>query len=317
MKIIFNSDILYATNFLQNLPNKLEIFLKACIKDKHHIIFPLTTLYEFNRKQEEFRKKEIQEINGSIKKLERYNLLTSRTQNIEESVPLIDLISMIKVLGLSCDIEEATLDDYNNAHRKACLRENPHPPEIKSDEMRDLVIWEISLRIANDNKGAILMSQDVVHIHQRGDSEAKENQLIRCKSYERAKESLSIETYAAKVIKKLIESVFEKLVASKFPIENSGHIASIENPVFSNTDYATTIVYCNVKFISGAGEHISSFLKMEYQANVVIQLDFNNIEIHTEKIVKQKDIEINIITKDTLKSDYESKVTNLKNIIKG
>ena len=90
--------------------------------------------------------------------------------------------------------------------------------------MIDLVIWEISLRIAKENNGAILMSGDEVHIHYRGDKEASKYGLIRCNSFERAYESLSIETVSAQRIKELIDKAWNEVINSKLPIVGGGHV---------------------------------------------------------------------------------------------
>jgi hypothetical protein len=176
-------------------------------------------------------------------------------------------------------LEEPTKSDYDNAHRKACLRENPHPPDTRSDEMRDLVIWEISLRVAKENNGAILMSRDEVHIHHRGDKEASECGLIRCNSIERAYESLSIETVSAQKIKELIAKVWNEIINSTLPIVDGGQVVSIKNPIFIDTESGTTIVTCSINFQSGDGKKIASSLRIEFTDSQPFLFEFKNITI--------------------------------------
>ncbi len=138
MKIIFNSDLLYATSLIKDkLPRQVCKFLSACKENSHEIIIPFTTLLEFNRKQSEFVNTEISALENARSKLTHYGIKVDEFQPLD-LVKLPDLIQLIKDTGLSCILEEPTKNDYENAHRRACLRESPHPPNIKSDEMRDL-----------------------------------------------------------------------------------------------------------------------------------------------------------------------------------
>jgi hypothetical protein len=53
-----------------------------------------------------------------------------------------DIAELFRASGAKVEIEDPTLDDFNDAHRRACLHLSPQPEETKSDEMRDLVIWQ-------------------------------------------------------------------------------------------------------------------------------------------------------------------------------
>jgi hypothetical protein len=277
MKILFNSDLLFATSLIKDkLPRQVLDFLLECHSKGHEIVIPLTTLLEFNKKQKEFVDKEITDLANARTKLTDYGI------NVEEfrSSDLVkppDLIQLIRATDISCTLEEPTKNDYDNAHRKACLRENPHPPDTKSDEMRDLVIWEISLRIAKENNGAILMSRDEVHTHHRGDKEACECELIRCNSIERAYESLSVETVSAQKIKELIAKVWNEIINSTLPISDGDQVVSIRNPIFIDTKSGTTIVNCNVNFQSGDGKKIASSLSIQFTDSQPLVLEFKDI----------------------------------------
>ena len=52
--------------------------------------------------------------------------------------------------------------------------------------MRDLIIWTIALRLAKTGGGAILISRDEVHAHQRGSVEADAAKLHRAKTCDEA-----------------------------------------------------------------------------------------------------------------------------------
>jgi hypothetical protein len=83
----------------------------------------------------------------------------------------------LRATGVQLEVENPKLEDYRNAERRACLHLSPQPPETKSDEMRDLVIWEVALRVAKRDGKAILVSRDHVHSDERGDKSQKNEEL--------------------------------------------------------------------------------------------------------------------------------------------
>lgn len=315
MKILFNSDLLFATFLIKDkLPREVSEFLPACRDKGHEIVIPYTTLLEFNKKQSEFVNKEIAELNSAGSKLTKYGIKVEKYQS-SNLVKSPNLIQLIKDVGVSCDVEEPTKNDYDNAHRRACLRESPHPPDIKSDEMRDLVIWEISLRIAKENNGAILMSRDEVHTHHRGDKEASEYGLIRCNSIERAYESLSIETVSAKKIKELIEKVWKEIIGSNFPVVDGGQVASINNPIFHDTDGGSSIVTCNINFHTGDGKEIASLLSIEYVNDNPFVLEFTDIVINGAP--STEDVKLQFEKPGIYIVDLNKRMSALREIMKG
>ncbi len=287
MKILFNSDLLFALSLIKDkLPRQVLEFLNECRDRGHEIVIPLTTLLEFNSKQKKLVDKEIAALNNAATKLTGYGINVDGFKS-SDLIKLPDLMQLISDTGISCVLEEPMKIDYDNAHRKACLRETPHPPETKSDEMRDLVIWEISIRISKENNGAILMSRDVVHTHYRGDKAASEFGLIRCNSFERAYESLSIDTVSAKIIKELISNVWDKIIDRLSPIVDGGQIVSITKPIFINTESGSTIVTCNTNFHTGDGRELVCSLNMEYADKLPFVLEFKDIVV-----LKFKDTEV-------------------------
>jgi len=315
MKILFNSDLLFSTSLIKDkLPRQVSEFLLACRNKGHKIVIPLTTLFEFNKKQSEFVNKEIATLNSAGNKLTEYGINVEKYQS-SDLVKLPDLIQIIKDVGVSCDLEEPTKNDYENAHRKACLRESPHPPDTKSDEMRDLVIWEISLRIAKENNGAILMSRDEVHTHHRGDKEASEYGLIRCNSIERAYESLSIETASAKKIKELIGKVWKEIIESSLPVVDGGQVVSVKNPIFHDTDQGSSIVTCNIHFHTGDDKEIASFLSMEYVNDYPFVLEFRDIKI--DETASIEDVKLHFEEPVISDVDLNERMNNLRELMKG
>jgi len=67
MKVIINSDIIYHSQLvIDNMSKPLQTLFRACSERGHAIIIPLTTLYEFNRKQSELVPEEISKLESMI-----------------------------------------------------------------------------------------------------------------------------------------------------------------------------------------------------------------------------------------------------------
>ena len=180
VKVILNSDVIYSKDLRRTgLPTHVVDFLAKCALAGHELVVPETTQIEFEKEQEKARLARISELEkaATVLRQNKVDVPEFSPADLVQSVGLSDLLGQIS--GLSYAIHEASLGDYKLALRKACLREPPHPPDSKSDEMRDLVIWQTAMRIANESGGALLVSRDEVHTHHRGDIEAAEHQLLR------------------------------------------------------------------------------------------------------------------------------------------
>jgi hypothetical protein len=315
MKILFNSDLLFATSLIRNkLPRHLSDFLLACQGKGHEIIIPLTTLLEFNRIQSKFVNEEVTALNNARTKLKDYGINVDNFDSAD-LVKFPDLVQLINATGVSCVIEEPTKSDYENAHRRACLRQSPSPPDPKSDEMRDLVIWEICLRVARKNDGAMLMSRDDVHIHHRGDKEASKYGLIRCNSIEKGYESLNIETVSAQRIKELIGKVWDKIIDSPLPIVDGGQIISITNPIFIDTGRGSSIVTCNANFHTGDGKDLSSLLRIEFTDHSPFIVEFKNIRIN--RALQFEEVTFKLERPVISDAGLNERLTNLRELLKG
>ena len=316
MTLVFNSDLLFANSLIVNdLPKKLKEFLLQCInhETQHEIIIPLTTLLEFNRKKNEFVEKERKNLKNAKELFSKYDI------NSDEFDPTIiikvpDLIEMIQEVGIECKVEKPIKEDYDNAHTKACLKHEPCPPNQKSDEMRDLIIWEISKRIAGENNGAILLSRDEVHTHHRGDEDAVNVDLIRCDSFERAYEALSIETVSAKKIKSLLDNFRYELTESELPVHEGYQIISIKKPKFINTESSTTKVLCEILLNSGDGKKINARMNIEFLNEKPFHVHFSEVVIDGNN--SNEDIIIESIREDIFDTKYHTQHKKLKRMIK-
>jgi len=315
MKLIFNSDILYADSLISSsLPNQLSEFFNKCTEhtQEHEVIIPLTTLLEFDRKQKEFADKERKNLKNAKEEFSKYNIKYNDFDP-NEKIQEPDLITLIKEMGIPCSVEEPNILDYQSAHEKACSKISPCPADQKSDEMRDLVIWEIANRIANENNGAILLSRDKIHTHHRGDEIAVKSNLLRCNSFERAYEALNIETVSAKKIKSLLEKIKQELIGSELPIHDNYQIISIEKVKFVNNENGITKASCNIKLNSGTGQEISAKMDIDFFKEESLYVSFSDIIVGKSE---SKDIVIELEKKDISNIKYQNSIKKLKRITK-
>lgn len=313
MKIIFNSDLLYADSFIkESLPRHLNDFLIECKGHGHDIVIPETTLLEFNRKQNGFLQKEILELETAKRKLSLYGVVIEEfdSTNAVSTPNLVELINNI----IPCVVQIPTENDYSIAHRKACLREPPHPPDIKSDEMRDLVIWEVSLRISRENGGALLMSRDEVHTHHRGDLEASESHLIRSSSFERAYESLSIQTDSAKKVQDLLNVVWQEIVNSELPLVDGCHVTAIRSVLFEDRLDGGSQVECSIKMQTGDGKEFNSKLEIQYWQNTPYLVTFHGVKVGDSTL---DDVILEFEKPEHMQSDVNDRRESLERILRG
>ncbi len=168
MQVILNSDVMYHHDRLvrEQLSAPMQKLATTCKQRGHTILIPETARLEFDRHQAEMAEKERQRLRTACATLDEHGI-GHDSVDFEGIVSPRSLISMIAAAGGAVTEIAPTLGDYQDAHRRAALHEAPHPPDTKSDEMRDLIIWAQALRIARD-EGALLICRDKVHTHSMG-----------------------------------------------------------------------------------------------------------------------------------------------------
>lgn len=263
MKIIFNSDILYPYGYVRNLlPKRQQQIFKVCASKKHEIILPLTTLLEFNCKHNDLVDSERAKLEEAYQILDK-NKISYTKMPANEVVASPDLIELIKSCGVKdVKVVEPTLEDFKDAHKRACLHEPPTPPNTKSDEMRDLVIWVIALRLAKEHGGAMLISNDEVHTHSRGDNEAHNFNLLRISTIEDACNYFEVETPAWTTVQKIVFKVFYEL-KEELPIIDA-NIRGLDKPKFRYSPHG--LEYANAIIKLKASNN--GTLKMNFVANL-------------------------------------------------
>ena len=231
MRIVVNSDILFTQKLVTtDLPSHLQKLPVECARVGAVIVLPRTALLEVERRQKQLMETEISTLERA------YNTLRNAGVNFEERqsgelFSLPDFAELFRSAGAKVVVQEPLLEDFDDAHRRACLHLSPHPPDIKSDEMRDLVVWATALRLARDG-GAILLSRDEVHTHGRGDEEASAVGLLRAKDIDGALELLGVESPTGRLVRLLLELVWDDLRFVGLPLPTRFSFRKIENAAF-------------------------------------------------------------------------------------
>jgi hypothetical protein len=256
--VILNSDILFATELLTSLTPPVRRLADACREQGHVLIIPETTLLEFNLKQSELVGKAKGELDTAYATLTRFGVSYEQRPS-EEVIALPDLINLLTTTGATVRLEEPTIEDFQEAHRRACLHLAPHPQgNTKSDEMRDLVIWMTAIRLARENNGALLLSYDKVHVHDRGDAEANEAGLIRANAFDDALELLDVHTPAGQLFRRLMDPAWPLLADEGLPLATDPIVRSVARPVFEQGDRGLASATCILKVATTNGKTLQA-----------------------------------------------------------
>lgn len=235
MKVLVNSDVAW-TSARSKLAPELVTLAAAC-RDRHHdIALPLTTVLEFERQQTLLAAQERKALKAAAATLDSY-AVTHGEVNADTLVAIRSLDDLLRANGVAVEVISPTLDDYNDAHRRACLHLSPQPPPPSDkkqgeDEMRDLVIWSISVRIAREEGGALLMSRDKIHVGDLGQEEARSVSLTVVDSVEDVLRFFRIETPDAKLFIEMLTPVWSKLPALGVAVPPDVAVSDVRNARF-------------------------------------------------------------------------------------
>ena len=161
-----------------------------------------------------------------------------------------------------------TLEDYNDAHRRACLHLSPQPARNHGDktdtedEMRDLVIWSVSIRIAREQGAALLVSRDKIHTGPLGRDEAESVRLSILPTVEDALRFFQIETPDAKLFIEMVTPAWNQLPALGLAVPPEVSVLDIRNARFVRGPSGPSFGIALVRVRLESGE----------QKSVVIQL---------------------------------------------
>src|SRR5580658_5524301 len=153
MRIILNSDILHMGRLLATgLAGHIDQFCRDAAQTGGILVVPRTVVLENDRHQQSLYNEAVTKLKDASLTLSQWGVAVP-TINPEDMIQKVDLSVALQQTGVKVEVEDPTLDDYRDAERRASLHLAPQPPGSKSDEMRDLVIWAVALRIATRDGG--------------------------------------------------------------------------------------------------------------------------------------------------------------------
>ncbi len=293
MKIVLNSDILFTQRLLTgSLPSHLEKLATECARAGVVIVLPLTALLEVERRQNQLMEGEIASVERAFTTLKNAGVSFEEKES-SKLFALPDLPEIIRAVGAKVEVEEPQLEDFADAHHRACLHLSPHPPDTKSDEMRDLVIWVMALRLARDG-GAILLSRDEVHTHDRGDEEAVLAGLLRARDIDEALELLGVESPVLKLVRLMLEPIWDDLRGPQLPLAEKFKLHKVEDAAFIRGQVGIDQARFKFETIAENGGTLRAEVEIKREGEDLTSLAFRKISIDGKPLESAKlDVLIN------------------------
>lgn len=329
MKIIFNSDVLisaglagrkdaseFDSGFLKLLATAAELNIAVAL--------PETAAMEVERQQ-------VETVKGRRSKL-RQNAEVLRSYGIEveefdpsKLVVAQGLMEAFQSQGVVAEIYKPTLEDYEDAHKRACAHLPPRPSG-ESDEMRDLVIWATSLRIARtESDGAILLSRDKVHHDPETEAEALSAKLERFKEFDDALTLLGLYRPGSKPIFDMIAAAWPFLKREGLPVSDTVSIKNVKAKRYRWTTAEKLFVEAYVELADDGDSPIEADAIVVLTKSELISVDLSNIRVNGQPW-KEKGLRAEVHAPFQLEvsfpftfgaSDYEHRLNALKKVIGG
>jgi len=251
VKVLLNSDIAYSQRLQSALPRQLAALADACRERTFEITLPLTTVLEFERQQLAIAKGERDALTAAAATLDLHRISHGEFK-VEELIKTRSLADLFRDAGVKVEVVSPTIEDFNDAHRRASLHLSPQLPNDKGeDEMRDLVIWAISLRVAKKEGGALLLSRDRIHTGDLGKDEANAANLAVVSSVDDALRYLKIETPDAQLFIELLAPVWKDLPAQGLPVPPEVSVVDVRKARFvrgaSGASFALATVHVRLE----------------------------------------------------------------------
>jgi hypothetical protein len=278
MRVILNSDVLYGDFSSNGLPVALIRLGEACAEQGHVLVIPTTTLMEIERHQREIvagRRKLVESARQTLAD----QGITVTEFKASDVVPDVDVGALLTDLAAEIQVESPSLEDFEDAHTRACLHESPHPPDIKSDEMRDLVIWAVSLRLSAQDGHALLVSKDTVHTHGRGDTEAASVNLARVESLDAALEYLEVKTPAGEQLETMISPSWTRLREAGLALGEAPMLLSVKGVEFVQGWAGPAVASGSIKIRGQDGKLITADVEVDVTAESLARLSLSSIRV--------------------------------------
>lgn len=260
MRIVLNSDVLYGNYTRGGVPKAVTQLADACADQGHVLVIPETTLLEVDRKQRDVVRSQRKALEVALTTLDERGV-EHAVVDTTLSIPDVNVRDEFDALPCRVEILSPLLEDFQDAHERACLHSDPHPPDVKTDEMRDLIIWSMSLRLARA-EAALLVSRDTVHTHSRGDVEAQGAGLARVESLDDALAYLDVKSVAGEQLESMLAPSYEDLATDGLPLGTSPTLVSVTNVEFLQGTAALASASASIKIRGDEGKIITARLKI-------------------------------------------------------
>lgn len=283
MRFVLNSDILYTTRLVhRRLPQHLEQFARECARAGAIVVFPRTVLLEAERRQSHLLETACAELTKA------YELLRDAGVQCSEITPtelygMPSFPELFAQCGATTEIEDPTIEDYTEAARRACLHLAPQSQTAEADEMRDLVIWMVSMRIARRDGGAILVSRDEVHTHERGNEEAASANLFRAKHVAEALEILGVEGAPGALVRMLLVPLWNDLRDAGLPLSETPSIRLISNVSFVQGETGVALARFDFRARTDSGRDLRASAEVHRTGEVVSRVIVTEINVDGQK----------------------------------
>src|SRR5688572_9711011 len=121
MLVIVNSDVLFTTVFVhQRVHRSWREFAAGCRSVNAEMVFPRTALYEIELRQKELYDGETRAIESASALLKKYGVEVDAPPP-QELIKTPDIVQLFRDTGVAVRIEDATLEDFRDAERRAAM----------------------------------------------------------------------------------------------------------------------------------------------------------------------------------------------------
>ena len=217
------------------LARHIDDFCREAAQSGAILVLPGTVVLEHERHQTRLYKDAIANLRTAASTLSQCGINVPPF-DAEVQIRNVDLTETLKATGILVEVHEATIDDYRDAERRASLHLPPQSPDTKTDEMRDLVIWAIALRIARRDSVAILISRDEIHSDELGSTEAAAAGLRRAKTLDDALDHLGRTSPATALARSVLAAVWIQLRETGLPLPDEVPLRRFSRLQFSADD---------------------------------------------------------------------------------
>lgn len=276
MRVFLNSDITFHPELVRGqLTRRLSDLASACRDHGHVLVLPRTTILEFRRQQELARTRMKAQLQSALELLDEFGVHHENVV-VDDAVSLVGLDEWFRPSGVRVEVHEPTAEDLLRAHDKACLHAPPMKPDSKSDEMRDLVIWEMAIRSACEAP-TLLVSADEVHVGDLGEAEAAQCGLLRARSIEDALDVLQVSTPARQTLTDLFTAVWEDLRAAGLPIDAEVSLGRVQEPRFVQGSVGLSEVSALTSLPTATGDQLQAYVRFKIDGARIVGVSVSSI----------------------------------------